>query len=229
MNPITHFLAGWMVANAPGLERRERAVVAIAGVVADFDGLGVVADYLTRHSAHPTNWWGEYHHVLGHNITFGVAVSACAWLTAAIRKRDAVGQAVEPVLSKSKSTVNSKSLPSPSFRTVGRLSYKWKVAALAFLSFHLHILGDLVGARGPEGEQWAIPYLNPFTDSVQLVWSGQWALNAWPNFAITFALLAAAFYLARVRGFSPLEIVSRRADAAFVEALRRRFPRTART
>jgi hypothetical protein len=221
MNPITHFLAGWMVANAPGLGRRERAAVAIAGVISDFDGLGVVADFLTRHSAHPTNWWGEYHHILGHNITFGVAVSACAFFIAAIRKRDAVGQAVEPVQGKSKSTA--------SLDSVGGLSNRWKVAALAFLSFHLHVLGDLAGARGPEGEQWAIPYLSPFTDSVQLVWSGQWALNAWPNFAITFALLAAAFYLARVRGFSPLEIVSRRADAAFVEALRRRFPLPSRT
>jgi membrane-bound metal-dependent hydrolase YbcI (DUF457 family) len=185
MNPITHFLAGWVVANAPGLERRERAAVAIAGVIPDFDGLGVVADFLTRHSAHPTNWWGEYHHILGHNITFAVAVAAAAFFLA---------------------------------------RQKWKTAALAFLCVHLHILGDLVGARGPEGEQWAIPYLNPFTDSVQLVWSGQWALNAWPNFAITFALLAATFYLARARGFSPLELLSRRADAAFVDSLRRRFP-----
>ena len=35
---------------------------------------------------------------------------------------------------------------------------RWKTAALAFLSFHLHLLGDLIGARGPEGHQWPIPY-----------------------------------------------------------------------
>ncbi|MCU1284514.1 MAG: rane-bound metal-dependent hydrolase [Acidobacteriales bacterium] len=48
-------------------------------------------------------------------------------------------------------------------------------------------------------------------------------LNAWPNFAITFALLITTFYLAWKRGFSPLEIFSTRADAAFVSTLRQRF------
>lgn len=186
MNPITHFLAGWVVANAPGLERRERAAIAIAGVIPDVDGLGVAVDFLTRTSAHPTNWWGEFHHILAHNITFGVAVAVISFFLA---------------------------------------KQKWKTAALALLSFHLHLLGDLAGARGPEGEQWAIPYFSPFDTSVQLVWSGQWALNAWPNFAITFALLAATFWLAWARGFSPLEMLSQRADAAFVKAIRSRFPR----
>jgi hypothetical protein len=33
---------------------------------------------------------------------------------------------------------------------------------LPFISFHLHILGDLIGARGPDGDQWPIYYLYPF-------------------------------------------------------------------
>ena len=69
-----------------------------------------------------------------------------------------------------------------------------------------------------------MPYLAPFSDAWQLVWSGQWALNAWPNFAITIGALAATLYLAWRRGFSPLEILSRRADAGLVTAIRRRFP-----
>ena len=186
MSPITHFLIGWGVANAGGLNRRERACVAIAGIIPDADGLGIVADFLTRHSAHPLNWWGEYHHILGHNLVFALLVAAGSFLLA----------------------------------TRGST-----VAALTFLSFHLHLLGDLVGARGPEGEQWPMPYLWPFSDSLQLTWSGQWALNAWPNFLITGIFLAAMFYLAWQRGFSPLEMVSLRADKAFVATLRARFPR----
>ena len=58
---------------------------------------------------------------------------------------------------------------------------KFKVTLLAFFSFHLHLLADLVGARGPDGQQWPIPYLLPFSNKLQLTWSGQWALNAWPN------------------------------------------------
>ena len=58
---------------------------------------------------------------------------------------------------------------------------------------------------------------------MQIMWSGQWALNAWPNFAITTGLLALTFVLAWKKGFSPLEMVSVRADGKFVEALRARF------
>ena len=101
---------------------------------------------------------------------------------------------------------------------------KLKVLLLAFLSFHLHLIGDLVGARGPDGDQWPIPYLLPFSNHMQLTWSGQWALDAWPNIVITAALIATAVALARARGFSPLEMFSAKADAAFVRALRNRLP-----
>lgn len=96
-------------------------------------------------------------------------------------------------------------------------------ALLAFISFHLHVIGDLVGARGPDGDQWPIRYLRPFSD-VGLTWSWQWELNAWPNFVITGAALVLTLLLARRRGCSPLEMFSARADRAFVEALRNRFP-----
>jgi inner membrane protein len=99
-----------------------------------------------------------------------------------------------------------------------------KVTLLVLLSFHLHLLADLAGARGPDGEQWPIPYLLPFSSRVQLTWSSQWALNAWPNLAITAILLGTALWLARARGFSPLEMFSAKADAALVGTLRQRFP-----
>ena len=101
--------------------------------------------------------------------------------------------------------------------------HKLKTGILVFVSFHLHLLGDLLGARGPDGEQWPIPYLLPFSSRLQLTWSGQWALNAWPNLAITAALLLLACVLAYRRGYSPLEMFSSKADQAFVTALRRRF------
>jgi hypothetical protein len=106
----------------------------------------------------------------------------------------------------------------------GFAKQKIKVALLVLVSFHLHLLADLAGARGPDGEQWPIPYLLPFSNRVQLTWSGQWALNAWPNLAITAVLLGAAVWLARTRGFSPLELFSAKADAAVVGVFRARFP-----
>ena len=102
---------------------------------------------------------------------------------------------------------------------------KWLTGFLALLSFHLHLLEDLLGSRGPDGDQWPIPYLKPFSSALQLTWRGEWALNAWPNILITVALLLAVFWLAWQRGFSPLEMVSSKLDRAFVEALRHRLPR----
>ena len=94
---------------------------------------------------------------------------------------------------------------------------------LAMFVFHLHLFGDLVGSRGPDGYQWPIPYLLPFSDEGSLIWSGQWELNAWPNIALTAVLIATTLVLAWRRGFSPLELISRRADRALVRALRNRF------
>jgi membrane-bound metal-dependent hydrolase YbcI (DUF457 family) len=100
-----------------------------------------------------------------------------------------------------------------------------KVAGLAFVSFHLHLLEDLLGSRGPDGYPWPIPYLMPFSRVAELAWRGQWALNAWPNIALTIALLLTTLYLAWRRGFSPLGMLSTRVDAVVVAALRQRFPR----
>ncbi len=183
MNPITHLLAGWTVANAAGLDRRDRLLVAAAGVIPDIDGLGIAVDLITAGGDRPTDWWGTYHHALGHNAVAGAVVLA---LALALAHRKALA------------------------------------AALAAVSFHLHLLGDLIGSRGPEGYQWPIPYLAPFSEA-QWVWSGQWALNAWPNFAITTLLLATTLYRAWLRGYSPVEFISSRADRSFVATLRLRF------
>ena len=102
---------------------------------------------------------------------------------------------------------------------------KWTTGLLALLSFHLHLFEDLLGSRGPDGDQWPIPYLAPFSSALQLSWRGEWRLNAWPNVVITMGLLIISLWLAWRRGFSPLEMVSAKLDSGFVNVLRRRFPR----
>jgi hypothetical protein len=94
---------------------------------------------------------------------------------------------------------------------------------LAVVCFHLHLLGDLIGARGPEGYQWPIHYLQPFSDKWQLTWQGQWELNAWPNFIITLIFIGLTLFMAWKKGFSIFEVVFPRADRAVVRALRSRF------
>jgi inner membrane protein len=100
---------------------------------------------------------------------------------------------------------------------------RWLVAVLALLAFHIHLLEDLVGSRGPDGFNWPIPYLLPLTQRGAWTWSGQWQLNAWPNIALTCALLLATLWLACKCGYSPVDIFSPRADRSVISALRMRF------
>jgi inner membrane protein len=184
MSPVTHFFSGWVLANCFDVGRRDRALVTLACVVPDVDGLGIIPELLTRNSTHPLLWFSLYHHSL-HSLAFAIVIAAIAFALAA---------------------------------------RKWKTGLLALLSFHLHLFEDVLGSRGPDGDQWPIPYLAPFSSSLQLTWRGQWGLNAWPNILLTIVLLLITLWLARSRGFSPLEMVSERADRTFVETLRQRFP-----
>ena len=184
MNPVSHLLTGWVVANTADLTTRDRVLVTLAGVVPDIDGLGVVAEILSEHTTSPLLWYSKYHHVMCHNIGFGLLLAATVILLGVRR---------------------------------------WMTAFLVLVVFHLHLLGDLVGSRGPDDYQWPIPYLLPFSDKWKLTWAGQWELNAWPNILITALLFATTVYIAWKKGRSPLSMVSKRADAAFVSTLRRKY------
>lgn len=94
---------------------------------------------------------------------------------------------------------------------------------LSIFSFHLHLLGDLAGSKGPDGYQWPIQYFYPFFQADSLTWSGQWELNAWPNILITIILLGWTIYLTWKNGYSPIEFISPAADKNFVEKIRQRF------
>jgi len=100
---------------------------------------------------------------------------------------------------------------------------RWLVSFLVMVSFHLHLVGDLLGSKGPDGYQWPIPYLLPFSDAWQWIWAGQWQLNAWPNFVVTGVVTWYMFYFAWRKGVSPLEIISSKANTSFVDTLRNRF------
>jgi inner membrane protein len=101
---------------------------------------------------------------------------------------------------------------------------RWQTLLLVFISLHLHLACDLVGARGPTPDEiWPIHYFAPFSNAWTFSWNQQWALNAWPNFVITSLLILWAIYRAVHRGFSPFEIFSPRLNAIVVTALRNRW------
>lgn len=187
MSPVTHFLASWLVATEPVLERRDVALITFAGVAPDIDGLGAIPELVTRHTPHPLDWFSRYHHLLAHNLTFA-ALAAIAVFALARRR--------------------------------------WLASGLAFLAIHLHFLMDLIGSRGPDGYNWPIPYFEPFSSKLQLIWSGQWALNSWQNIAITCGLVCLVIFRTIQTGNSPVAIFSPASDQRVVEAVRTRFSRT---
>ena len=102
----------------------------------------------------------------------------------------------------------------------------WRVGLLAIAAFHLHLVCDIVGSRGPDGHDWPIPYLLPF-HPWEWRWDGQWRLDSWQNLLVTGLALVAITVLAVRRGRSPVELLSPRWDQRVVETLRQRLGRSA--
>jgi hypothetical protein len=187
VNPVTHALVSWTLANTvPKTTRRERFLITAGGLIPDVDGVGAPVDIVTRtFTDEPTRFFHEYHHLL-HCV--GWAVVATALLAAFARK--------------------------------GRRAL---IAVMVAVTFHMHILCDIAGAKGPDGSQWEIPYLLPFSDAWQLAVSWQWELNAWPNIALTLVLVGVSGVLGVKRGRTVVEIFSAKVDFVIVDALRDRF------
>lgn len=184
MHLATHLMLGWTVANIKPVDKRDRGLITLSGIIPEVEALGFFIILIMGDRDGAFRWYTQYHHVLAHNLFAALLIFMSTFLLARQRILTAI---------------------------------------LSFGSFHLHILGDLGGSRGPDGYQWPIYYLFPFADSYQLTWSGQWPLNAWPNILITIILLSWTIYLAWDKGYSPMEFISPAVDRNFVEMLRKRF------
>ena len=229
MSPVTHFFAGWLLASvSPAgrpimLTRREKALIVAAAVAPDIDGIGIVPELLTRNTAHPLLWFSQYHHSL-HTLGFALVCTFAAYIIAGPLARIRPLATASPVSDFTFDPAIRKPEASAQRVPTHRLpSHPGLTAFLVFISFHLHLLCDLIGARGPDGDQWPIPYLKPFSSAIQLAWHGQWALNAWQNFAITGTFLLVTFWLAWKYCSSPVELVSQSANSALTQTLRERF------
>jgi hypothetical protein len=106
---------------------------------------------------------------------------------------------------------------------VGWWRRKWWVALASFVIYHLHLLCDLAGSGGPDGEIWPILYLWPVSSrETSVAW--QWPLDSPINVVFTLTCEVAMVIVAYFRGFSPLSLISVRADQ-YVFGLVRRLRR----
>ncbi len=99
---------------------------------------------------------------------------------------------------------------------------RWRVLFLCLLTFHLHLLCDLLGSRGPTiGDLWPICYSEPLFRHPIWFWKGQWKLDGWQNQTIFILLFLTSLWVATRKGFSFVEVVSSRADKKFVGVLQK--------
>jgi hypothetical protein len=178
-----HLLAGWLLAYSFRLAQRERRIVACASIAPDLDGVGWLIDRFNTQLNISTDFYFQFHHVVGHNLLAGSAIATLALIFAS--------------------------------------KQKWRVFWLALGAAHLHLIGDVMGSKGPDGYQWPIAYLYPFTDRFQWIWSGQWELHAWQNSAITLGMLGMALYVGWRKNYSFVEVISARLDQEFFNMLAR--------
>jgi hypothetical protein len=79
MSPVTHLLLSWSAGSAFPFAKKDRLLVAAAGVVPDLDGMGLLWDlWANRGATGDLALWAGFHHVLGHNIAFCLLLVACA-------------------------------------------------------------------------------------------------------------------------------------------------------
>jgi inner membrane protein len=184
MNPETHLLASWVIGAKLTDNPRDCRLVALAGILPDADGLGLLADGLTRALGwKKTFFYAQYHHYFLHGAFGGILIAALLVLFA---------------------------------------QQKWRVALLALLVFHLPLVCDLVGSRGPDPvDLWPLFYLGPFTHDPMWIWNGQWPLDFWINRWLSVALLGWSFWIAVQCGYSFVGVFSRRLDRIFVGVLKK--------
>ncbi len=97
---------------------------------------------------------------------------------------------------------------------------KWRVLLLCLLAFHLHLVCDLIGSRGPTaGDLWPICYSEPIFRHPIWFWKNQWKLDGWQNQIIFILAFLASLWVAIKKEFSFFELFSSRADKIFVSVL----------
>ncbi|KZN34376.1 hypothetical protein N480_22495 [Pseudoalteromonas luteoviolacea S2607] len=83
MAPVAHLLFSWLTTVKIIKNRRERALVASAGVLPDLDGMGLFVDWLTG----KTNFYLMYHHYIGHSIFAAIFISTLLAVLSKTQKR----------------------------------------------------------------------------------------------------------------------------------------------
>ncbi len=100
----------------------------------------------------------------------------------------------------------------------GFLARSFRVGLLCLLAYASHIVMDLAGS----GPGWPIWFWYPFSN-VEWLPTWQWDLASWQNTLLGLGVVLLCLFSAAPFGRTPVELVSRKADAHVVRAVRQRW------
>lgn len=87
MNVVTHLLMGWAVAEHTVKTKRDKALVAWAGVMPDLDGLGLPIDWVCRALGYHTAFYEEFHRLALHGLPGAILCTVLLGFLAQDRSR----------------------------------------------------------------------------------------------------------------------------------------------
>src|SRR3989304_4626142 len=90
MHPVTHLLAGWIIADTCKLAPRDRAFVSWANVIPDLDGIGYIVDFANKISGRTeTINYETYHHDWGHGLPAAILTTLIVYCLAIEKRKTA--------------------------------------------------------------------------------------------------------------------------------------------
>ena len=76
MNPFTHLLVSWPIAQRGVGTKKDRLLITISGIIPDIDGLGILGGIIHDNKTIGLELWSTYHHVLSHNLPFCLLIAS---------------------------------------------------------------------------------------------------------------------------------------------------------
>ena len=83
MNPVSHFLVSWSLAESSNQDSRDKAIITWLGVAPDLDGLGGVVDIVAKFFGYQDpELYGHFHHELFHGLFAAILFPSIAMVFA---------------------------------------------------------------------------------------------------------------------------------------------------
>jgi hypothetical protein len=131
VNPGTHLMMSWAIAETLPVDNRDKRLISWAGVMPDLDGIGAVVDLANSWLGRMTTFYEDYHHFLLHGLFGALVISGATALLSQRRWRTALFAFAVIHVHLLADVVGSRG-PSPvdvwPIHCLGPFSHRWTIA-----------------------------------------------------------------------------------------------------